>query len=96
MTTTSARTYDVGTRGLIRTMTGVVGLVFVLDLRSGVTLNPVGVLWGLGAALCLCAYFILSESSGAEGALRCRRTVWSSTTSTDFTDARSPARLDSL
>src|ERR671920_567258 len=28
------------------------GLVFVLDLRSGLTLNPVGVVWGLGAALC--------------------------------------------
>jgi drug/metabolite transporter (DMT)-like permease len=37
------------------------GLVFVLDLRGGVTLNPVGVLWGLGAAVCLCAYFVLSE-----------------------------------
>ncbi|WP_375430032.1 DMT family transporter [uncultured Friedmanniella sp.] len=41
------------------------GLVFVLDLRSGVTLDPVGVLWGLGAAVCLCAYFVLGESDGA-------------------------------
>jgi drug/metabolite transporter (DMT)-like permease len=41
------------------------GLVFVLDLRSGLTLNPVGVVWGLGAALCLCAYFVLSEGEGA-------------------------------
>lgn len=45
------------------------GLVFVLDLRSGVTLDPVGVLWGLGAAVCLCAYFVLSESSGPSGAV---------------------------
>jgi drug/metabolite transporter (DMT)-like permease len=45
------------------------GLVFVLDLRSGVTLDPVGVLWGLGAAVCLCAYFVLSESSGRSGAV---------------------------
>lgn len=37
------------------------GLVGVLDLRSGVHLDPVGVLWGLGAAVCLCAYFVLSE-----------------------------------
>jgi len=41
------------------------GLVFVLDLRSGVTLDPVGVLWGLGAALCLCAYFVLAEGGGS-------------------------------
>ncbi len=45
------------------------GLVFVLDLRSGVTLNPIGVLWGLGAAVCLCAYFVLSESGGEHGAV---------------------------
>jgi len=43
----------------------VLGLVFVLDLRSGVTLNPVGVLWGLGAAVCLCAYFVLAEGDGS-------------------------------
>jgi len=43
----------------------VLGLVFVLDLRSGVTLNPVGVLWGLGAAVCLCAYFVLAEGNSS-------------------------------
>lgn len=42
----------------------VLGLVFVLDLRSGLTLDPVGVLWGLGAAVCLSAYFVLSEGDG--------------------------------
>ena len=31
----------------------IVGLAFVLDLRGGLTLNPIGVAWGLGAALCL-------------------------------------------
>lgn len=41
------------------------GLVLVLDLRSGVSLNPIGVLWGLGAAVCLCGYFVLSEENGA-------------------------------
>jgi drug/metabolite transporter (DMT)-like permease len=46
------------------------GLAFVLDLRSvldarsGFSLDPVGVLWGLGAALCLSCYFVLSQSSG--------------------------------
>ena len=44
----------------------IVGLAFVLDLRSGLTLNPIGVAWGLGAALCLCAYFLLSEDNGAD------------------------------
>lgn len=39
------------------------GLVLVLDLRNGLVLNPVGVLWGIGAAVCLCAYFVLSEES---------------------------------
>jgi len=41
------------------------GLVFVLDLTGGLTLNPIGVLWGLGAAVCLCAYFVLSEEKGS-------------------------------
>jgi drug/metabolite transporter (DMT)-like permease len=45
----------------------IVGLAFVLDLRDGLTLNPIGVAWGLGAALCLCAYFLLSEDKGTEG-----------------------------
>jgi drug/metabolite transporter (DMT)-like permease len=42
----------------------IIGLAFVLDLRDGLTLNPIGVAWGLGAALCLCAYFLLSEDKG--------------------------------
>lgn len=40
-----------------------VGMTLVLDLFSGLRLHPVGVLWGLGAALCLCAYFILSDDA---------------------------------
>lgn len=39
------------------------GLVLVLDLAGDVRVSLVGVLWGLGAALCLCVYFVLSESS---------------------------------
>ena len=38
----------------------VLGLVFVLDLAGGASLDLVGVLWGLGAAVGLAAYFVLS------------------------------------
>jgi hypothetical protein len=38
----------------------------------------------------------MSDSSGADGALRWSLTVYGSATSTDATDARSPVRLDSL
>jgi drug/metabolite transporter (DMT)-like permease len=47
----------------------IIGLAFVLDLRDGLTLHPIGVAWGLGAALCLCAYFLLSENNGTDGAI---------------------------
>jgi drug/metabolite transporter (DMT)-like permease len=43
-----------------------VGLVFVLDLRGGLSLNPIGVAWGLAAAVCLSAYFLLSEENGTD------------------------------
>jgi drug/metabolite transporter (DMT)-like permease len=39
----------------------VLGLALVLDLRNGLTVNPIGVVWALGAAVCLMAYFVLSE-----------------------------------
>lgn len=38
----------------------ILGLVFVLDLVGGARFDPVGVLWGLGAAVGLAAYFVLS------------------------------------
>ena len=38
----------------------ILGLVFVLDLTGGGRLDPVGVLWGLGAGIGLAAYFVLS------------------------------------
>jgi drug/metabolite transporter (DMT)-like permease len=44
----------------------IVGLAFVLDLREGLTLSPIGVAWALGAALCLCAYFLLSEDNRSD------------------------------
>jgi drug/metabolite transporter (DMT)-like permease len=43
-----------------------VGLVFVLDVRNGLTLNPIGVLWGLAAAVGLAGYFILSADAGED------------------------------
>ena len=47
----------------------IIGLAFVLDLREGLTLNPIGVAWGLGAALCLSAYFLLSEDKGSDATI---------------------------
>ncbi|MEJ3746547.1 EamA family transporter [Actinomycetes bacterium KLBMP 9797] len=38
----------------------ILGLVFVLDVAGGARFDPVGVLWGLGAAVGLAAYFVLS------------------------------------
>jgi drug/metabolite transporter (DMT)-like permease len=43
-----------------------VGLAFVLDLRGGLTLHPIGVAWALGATFCLCVYFLLSEDKGTD------------------------------
>jgi drug/metabolite transporter (DMT)-like permease len=42
------------------------GLGFVLDLTGDSHLDPVGVLWGLGAALGLAAYFVISGRSDAD------------------------------
>ena len=51
---------------LVGAAIALVGLVFVLDLRDGLTLNPIGVLWGLGAAVGLAAYFILGEDADGD------------------------------
>ncbi|GAA4832625.1 EamA family transporter [Saccharopolyspora rosea] len=40
----------------------VVGLVFVVELWSGLGFDPVGLAFALGAALCETAYFLLSDS----------------------------------
>lgn len=45
------------------------GLVLVLDLARGLSVNPVGVAWGLAAAACLCVYFLLSEHNGEAPAI---------------------------
>lgn len=41
----------------------VAGLALVLNLLSGANLDPVGVLWGLGAAVGLATYFVLSAET---------------------------------
>lgn len=51
---------------LVGAAIALVGLVFVLDLPDGLTLNPIGVLWGLGAAVGLAAYFILGEDADGD------------------------------
>jgi len=51
---------------VIGVVLAVAGLVLVLDVTGGMTVDPVGVLWGLGAAVGVAAYFVLSarESTG--------------------------------
>ncbi len=44
----------------------VLGLALVLDLTGGTTIDLVGVLWGLSAAVGLALFFILSASSDGE------------------------------
>lgn len=40
----------------------VAGMALVLDVLGDFRLNPIGVFWGLGAAVCLAFYFVLSDS----------------------------------
>ncbi|GAC1481666.1 MAG: EamA family transporter [Pseudarthrobacter sp.] len=42
------------------TMLSLTGLVLVLDLTGAVKIDVVGVLWGLGAAVCLAIYFFIT------------------------------------
>jgi drug/metabolite transporter (DMT)-like permease len=49
------------------TVAGVVaaiaGLAFVADLAGTSQLSPIGIIWGLGEAVCLAAYFLLSAAA---------------------------------
>lgn len=45
----------------------VVGITLVLDVLNGARVDPVGVLWGLGAAICAVCYFMMSGSVTADG-----------------------------
>lgn len=49
-----------GPRTLIGSAVSMAGLVLVLDLGGSVDVDPVGVAWGLAAAVCLSGYFLLS------------------------------------
>ena len=42
------------------TVAAVVGLLFVLDVFHGFSVDPVGIAWALGAALCLTVYFVIA------------------------------------
>ena len=42
-------------------LAAIVGLLFVLDVFSGLTVDLVGVAWAFGAALCLVVYFIIAS-----------------------------------
>jgi drug/metabolite transporter (DMT)-like permease len=50
---------------LVGAALAVAGLVLVLDVGRGAVVAPAGVAWGLGAAVCLAAYFRLS--AGEDG-----------------------------
>jgi drug/metabolite transporter (DMT)-like permease len=45
---------------LVGSAAATAGLFLVLDVTGGSSIDPVGVLWGLGAAVGLAAYFVLS------------------------------------
>ena len=49
------------------TVVAMLGLVLVLNLFSATHVDPIGVLWGMGAAACLAVYFVLSAK--ADGVL---------------------------
>jgi drug/metabolite transporter (DMT)-like permease len=50
---------------LLGAVLAIAGLVLVLDVGRGAAVDAVGVLWGLGAAVCLAAYFHLSAGASA-------------------------------
>ncbi|UWX97047.1 DMT family transporter [Arthrobacter zhaoxinii] len=49
-----------GLRTVLGTVAAVAGLVLVLDLAGNTRIDPVGVLWGLAAAVCLASYFFIT------------------------------------
>ncbi|MEH0934332.1 EamA family transporter [Micromonospora psammae] len=51
---------------VVGSVAALVGLAFVLDLTGAGRLDPVGVLWGLGAAVGLAGYFVLAARVDAE------------------------------
>lgn len=51
---------------VIGSVVAVLGLVLVLDLIGDTHVDPVGLLWGLGAAVGLATYFVLSAKGGGD------------------------------
>ncbi|KAD4059782.1 EamA family transporter [Arthrobacter yangruifuii] len=49
-----------GLRTVLGTAAAVAGLILVLDLTGSTRVDPVGVLWGLAAAVCLASYFFIT------------------------------------
>ncbi|GAB3267491.1 EamA family transporter [Sinomonas notoginsengisoli] len=52
-----------GTLTMLGTVTAMLGLVLVLNLLGAQQVDPVGVVWGVAAAVCLAVYFVLSAKS---------------------------------
>jgi drug/metabolite transporter (DMT)-like permease len=53
---------------VVGAVTAVAGLVLVLNLAGSARINPVGLIWGLLAAVGLAIYFLLSAGTGRPGA----------------------------
>ncbi|MGX7682026.1 EamA family transporter [Jatrophihabitans sp. DSM 45814] len=49
-----------GRRTSLGAAVAVIGMGFVVGIGSGVSVNLIGVAWGLTAALCLCCYFVMA------------------------------------
>ncbi|MCC3278603.1 DMT family transporter [Arthrobacter sp. zg-Y40] len=49
-----------GIRTILGALAAIAGLVLVLDLGGSIRIDPVGVLWGLAAAVCLAIYFFIT------------------------------------
>ncbi|MCW0212759.1 MAG: EamA family transporter [Pseudonocardia sp.] len=54
-----------GGRTLLGGAIALVGLTFVVEIWSGGGLDPVGVAWGLVAAVCQASYFLLADRAGS-------------------------------
>lgn len=64
---TSLRNRAMPQRGtLLGAALALVGLAFVLDLSGTQSIDPVGVVWALVAAVCLGAFFVISEQQHAD------------------------------
>ena len=53
---------------VVGSVTAITGLVLVLNLTGSGHIDPVGVMWGLLAAVTLAIYFVLSAAGGKNGA----------------------------